>query len=218
MVLLEIRPGEGGNDAVDFSHQLFEALQMFAKRNNCSINGTRLGRTLVAEISGKSLEWPTGVHRVQRIPKNDSSGRRHTSTATVAVIEQSKTKKVYVNESDIKMQAYRGTGNGGQNRNTRDTAVRLTYVPTGLVVCNEDERTQELNKQKALTRLIQLVQNEANQKEYEKIHSARNQQISSGERSVKEWTWNTQRNEVIDHSTGKRWRLKDALKGKFDTK
>jgi peptide chain release factor 1 len=215
-MILEVRPGEGGDDAVHFARQLFRALLAYSRRKGLVVTSTHdTTRTLQAVFSGSTavLSPYTGTHRIQRVPDNDPRGRRHTSTATVALVDSDDKEKVAISGEDCNLEVYRGSGNGGQNRNKTSTAVRLRHKLTGIVVESEDSRSQWENRQRAMAKLTRILNDQHEVEVAQKITVVRNQQIATGERSVKEFTWNDQRSEVIDHSTGKRWRLADALKG-----
>jgi peptide chain release factor 1 len=174
-------------------------------------------RTIIAKLktSDDIMDRFVGTHRVQRISTTDTKGRRHTSTATVAILKDSEPHETTLNEVDVLVTAYIGSGPGGQNRNKVETAIRLYHIPTGIKVKCEDERSQHDNKRRAMEVLEKRLAELHEKQRSIQQHDDRNSQISSGERPVKEFTWNTQRNQVIDHSTGKTWNLKRAMKGKF---
>lgn len=218
-MFLEVRSAEGGDDARLFATQLAGALSKYARTLGCSVNpvSSSESKTLVFDVVGKTeaLRPFVGTHRIQRIPVNDRKGRRHTSTATVALLDEPSKLDVDIRDEDLVMTTYKGSGPGGQHRNKTDTAVRLTHLPTGLVVSAEDSKSQWSNRQSAMKKLSDTItfrmrESAAKQKQFD-----RRGQIASGERPVKEYTWNDQRGEVLDHSTGKRWRMSDAMKGKL---
>jgi peptide chain release factor 1 len=156
------------------------------------------------------------VHRVQRIPKNDRRGRRHTSTATVAVIEQQPKAVVDIADEDLDVFTYRGSGEGGQHRNKTDSAVRVVYRPTGTIVVVEHGRSQWQNLQQAKMVLAQRLQDLAKRADSAKVLNDRNRQITSGEREVKQFTHNEQRSVVESHQTGEVWRWSDFYRGRLD--
>jgi peptide chain release factor 1 len=212
---LEVRPGEGGDDAIYFATQLYDAMLSYAKRKGAEVldsGGTYRTMTVKLYAPQNLIENFCGVHRIQRIPVNDT--RRHTSTATVAVLVPQKI-QCQINTSDLMVEVYKGSGPGGQHKNKTETGVKILHIPSGIRVKCEDERSQLANHQKAMKELERRLQRYVTQGAKIKEDKNRNEQISSGERSVKEFTWNSQRNEVIDHSTGKRWNFKRAMKGKF---
>jgi peptide chain release factor 1 len=156
------------------------------------------------------------VHRVQRIPKNDRRGRRHTSTATVAVIERQFSKRVEMADEDLDVFTHRGSGKGGQHRNKTDSAVRVVHRPTGTTVIVEHGRSQWQNLQQAKMVLAQRLEEVARRVESDKVLRDRNRQIASGERPVKQFTHNQQRSVVESHQTGEVWRWSDFYRGRID--
>jgi peptide chain release factor 1 len=227
-VVLEIRAGAGGEEAALWAGELFELYRRYAERRRwktdvLSASPSGLGgfKEVVLEIRGKGaysrLKHESGVHRVQRVPVTESSGRIHTSTATVAVLPEAEDVEVEVRPEDLQIDVYRSSGPGGQSVNTTDSAVRITHKPTGIVVACQEERSQLQNKEKALrylrTRLLVRAQEEAAAKEA----ATRRSQVGTGERAEKIRTYNFPENRVTDHRVKLTvHRLHEALDGDID--
>ena len=209
-VLVEIRAGAGGQEASLWAGELFELYRHYAERHRwktdvLSASPSDLGgfKEVVLEVRGKGaysrLKHESGVHRVQRVPVTESAGRIHTSTATVAVLPEAEEVEVELRSEDLKVDVYRSTGPGGQGVNTTDSAVRITHLPTGIVIACQEERSQLQNKEKAMrylrTRLLRRAQEETQQKEAEERRS----QVGTGERAEKIRTYNFPENRVTDH-------------------
>ena len=209
-IIMEIRAGAGGNEAALFAADLFRMYSRYAqnrgwKTDVLSVNESGIGgfKEVIFEISGKGaysrLKYEKGVHRVQRIPVTESSGRIHTSTATVAVLPKAEEVDIDINPDDIKVDVFHSGGAGGQNVNKVATAIRMTHLPTGMVVVCQDERSQLQNKIKAMsvlrTRLLDIEQ----QKQNEEITEARRSQVGTGDRSEKIRTYNYPQDRVSDH-------------------
>ncbi len=227
-VILEIRAGTGGEEAALFAGDLMRMYQKYAEEKGWKVsvlssNRTGLGgiKEAVLLIEGDGaysrLKYESGVHRVQRIPVTESGGRIHTSTATVAVLPEAGEEEVEINPQEIKVETFRASGAGGQYVNTTETAVRITHLPTGIVVSCQDERSQFQNKQKALKILRAKLKDHYERKKREEIARERKEQVGTGERSEKIRTYNFPQNRVTDHRINLTlYRLPDILDGKLD--
>ncbi len=227
-VILEIRAGTGGEEAALFAADLFRMYQKYAEDKGWKVtvlnsNRTGLGgfKEVVALIEGEGaysrLKYESGVHRVQRIPVTESGGRIHTSTATVAVLPEADETDVEINPQDLRIETFRASGAGGQYVNTTETAVRITHLPTGIVVSCQDERSQFQNKQKALKILYAKLKDYYERRKREEIARERKEQVGTGERSEKIRTYNFPQNRVTDHRINLTlYKLQDVMEGKLD--
>ncbi|MEK7548849.1 MAG: PCRF domain-containing protein [Patescibacteria group bacterium] len=227
--VLEIRPGTGGEEAELFASQLWRMYQRFAERQNWPVsmvesNLSPLGgvRLISAIIHGpgayQKLRFEGGVHRVQRVPKTEKSGRIHTSAATVAVLPEAKEVDVQIQPSELRIDVYHSGGAGGQSVNTTDSAVRVTHLPSGLVVTCQDERSQLKNKTKALAILRSRLWQAKQEKEKQSTGSLRRAMIGSGDRSEKIRTYNFPQSRLTDHRLGRSWHnLEQILDGALET-
>ena len=227
-VILEVRAGTGGDEAALFGGDLMRMYLRYAERRRwkteiIDLNDTGIGgvKEAVIMIKGKGaysrLKFESGVHRVQRVPETESSGRIHTSAASIAVLPEVDDVEVKIDPNDVRVDVYRASGNGGQCVNTTDSAVRLTHIPTGLVVTCQDEKSQIKNKDKAFkvlkARLYDLMLQEQN----DKISAERRSQVGSGDRSERIRTYNFPQGRVTDHRINLTiYKLENFLDGDLD--
>lgn len=227
-VFLEIRAGTGGDEAALFAADLFRMYSKYAeaKRWKVEIIGmseTGIGgiKELVASIEGKNvysrMKYESGVHRVQRVPSTETSGRIHTSTATVAVLPEPDDVEVEIDEKDLKIDTYRASGPGGQHVNKTDSAIRITHLPTGIVVQCQDERSQHKNKAHAMRMLrVKLFEIEEQKRQME-IASTRKSMVGTGDRSEKIRTYNFRDGRITDHRIGLTlYKIESILSGDLD--
>lgn len=228
-VMVEIRAGAGGEEAALFSKDLFRMYSKFAKSQDWKTKvldsrPTQLGgfKEIIFELKNSDvypkMRYEAGVHRVQRIPETEKSGRIHTSTATVAILPKPKKAEIQIKEGNLKIETFRASGPGGQYVNKRDTAVRITHLPTGLVVASQAERSQAQNKENALSILEARLLKRKQQKQEAEISKKRRSQIGWAERAEKIRTYNFPQNRVTDHRVGKSWHnLEEILDGKLES-
>jgi peptide chain release factor 1 len=227
-ILLEIRAGTGGDEAGLFAGDLFRMYAKFAEKNhwrlevlNRHYTGVGGFKEIVALVEGKEvyskLKFESGVHRVQRVPVTESQGRIHTSTVTVAVLPEAEDVDVAIDPNDLRIDIFRSSGPGGQSVNTTDSAVRVTHIPTGIVVSCQDEKSQHKNKAKALKILRARLMDKAQQEQHSEISAKRKLQVGSGDRSERIRTYNFPQGRVTDHRIGLTlYRLENILEGEID--
>lgn len=227
-VLLEIRAGTGGEEAALFAADLFRMYSRLAERRGWKVevlshSSTGLGglKEIIVSLSGdrvySQLKYESGTHRVQRVPETESQGRIHTSAVTVAILPEAEEVEVQINPEDLRIDVFRSSGPGGQHVNTTDSAVRITHLPTGLVVTCQDEKSQHKNKAKAMkvlrARLFDLKQQERQRE----IAQERRSQVGTGDRSERIRTYNFPQGRITDHRIGLTlYRLPEILEGDLD--
>ena len=227
-VIMEIRAGTGGDEAALFAGDLFRMYSRYAERNGWQIesmssNPTELGgfKEAIVMISGdrvySRLKYESGVHRVQRVPETEASGRIHTSAATVAVLPEAEDVDIEIDPNDLRVDVFRSSGHGGQSVNTTDSAVRITHIPTGMVVTCQDEKSQHKNKDKALKVLRARLLDQLMEEQEAGIAETRKTQVGSGDRSERIRTYNFPQSRVTDHRIGlTTHRLTEFLDGDLD--
>ncbi len=226
--IVEIRAGTGGEEAGLFAGELFRMYQHYAEKKGWKVevmssNPQGIGgfREVIFSVSGNNvygdLKYEGGVHRVQRVPVTEASGRIHTSAVSVAVLPEAEEIDVEIDPNDLRIDVYRSSGPGGQSVNTTDSAVRITHIPTGLVVTCQDEKSQHKNRAKALKVLRARLYERALEEEREKIAAERRSMVSTGDRSAKIRTYNFPQGRVTDHRIGLTvYQLDEVLQGELD--
>jgi peptide chain release factor 1 len=227
-IILEIRAGTGGEEAALFASDLFRAYQRYAELRawkteiiSQSITGIGGFKEVIMLIEGQRvysrLKHESGVHRVQRVPETETQGRIHTSAVTVAVLPEAEAVDVDINPDDLRIDTFRSSGHGGQHVNVTDSAVRITHIPTGLVVSCQDEKSQHKNKAKGMKVLRSRLLNIQQEEQQLKISEERRNMVGSGDRSERRRTYNYPQGRVTDHRIGLTlYKLEDILQGQLD--
>jgi len=227
-VILEIRAGTGGDEAALFASELFRMYTKYAEGQGwridvMSMNDTGIGglKEVIAMVEGRGvyskMKYESGVHRVQRVPATEAAGRLHTSTATVAVLPEAEDVDIQINDKDLRIDTFCSSGPGGQSVNTTYSAIRITHLPSGVVVSQQDEKSQHKNKAKAMkilkSRLLEIEQ----QKQQDAVSKDRRSQVGTGERSEKIRTYHYKENRITDHRVNfTLYRLTDVLNGDLE--
>ncbi len=224
-IIIEIRAGTGGDEAAIFAGDLYRAYIRYAQAKNFRIEIMSSSpsdfdgyKEIIFTISGEKpyslFKYEAGTHRVQRVPQTESQGRVHTSAITVAIMPEADDVEININPSDLKIDVFRSSGHGGQSVNTTDSAVRITHVPTGIVVSMQDEKSQHKNKDKAMKILRSRLYEQQLQAQQAEQASARKAQVGSGDRSERIRTYNYPQNRITDHRAGlSLYRLEEIMSG-----
>ncbi len=227
-VIMEIRAGTGGDEAGLFVRDLYRMYSKYAssrgwgqKLLDSDMSSVGGYKNITFEFQGvgayDAMQYESGVHRVQRIPKTEKQGRVHTSTITIAVLNKPKRADIIINPSDLKIDTYRSSGAGGQYVNKTESAIRITHIPTGVVVTSQSERSQLQNKENALGILAARILLAQEENDMSKLSEERRQQIGWAKRSEKTRTYNYPQNRITDHRIGKSWHnLEDIVEGNLE--
>ena len=227
-ILLEIRAGTGGDEAALFAADLFRMYSRFAEEKRWKIevmsaNETGIGgfKEIICAISGNKvyslLKYESGIHRVQRVPETETQGRIHTSAVTVAILPEAEDVEVQIKEEELRIDVYRSSGPGGQSVNTTDSAVRITHIPTGLVVTCQDEKSQHKNKAQAMKILKARLYEKQRQEQHDQIAAERKSQVGTGDRSGRIRTYNFPQSRLTDHRIGLTlYKLEEILNGALE--
>lgn len=227
-IILEIRAGTGGEEAALFAANLFRMYSKFAEKQgwriellNSNVTGKGGFKEIIASVEGKNvyslMKYESGTHRVQRVPETEASGRIHTSAVTVAILPEAEEIDVEIDPNDIRIDIFRSSGPGGQSVNTTDSAVRITHIPSGIIVSCQDEKSQHKNKSKALKVLRARLLDAEEQRQHKERSLERKSQIGSGDRSERIRTYNFPQERITDHRVGLTiYKLSSVLDGNMD--